>query len=296
MTADDTIGRIHTVDHRAARSTGARRPLHVRQRCRILFLNTQEQAPLQDMGLTSYRDWIAEVTRLHPDQIHVVNVADGEPLPATIEAHGIIGGGSGHSSYEELPWIRRVKQYLTEAQRRGVPELHICWSHQAKAETAGAVCKVGHRGRRFGIERLTLTPAGRRDPLFHGLPDAFDVFTSHVDAVYDVPPVSKLGPVTELARGEVYGNESLAIGATARTLQVHPEMTAGIAAALARVRRAQLVAEGHLGPSEVDYAAFVEGLDWADREIRARMRTLLDNWLRYYVAPAMTPPVAAVCG
>ncbi|MER7004303.1 hypothetical protein ABT297_14835 [Dactylosporangium sp. NPDC000555] len=293
MMGDETIGHVNTLGHHAARLGGLGRPLHVRQRCRILFLNTQEQGPLREMGLTSYRDWIAEVTRLHPDQIHAVNVADGEPLPDTIEAHGIIGGGSGHSSYEELPWVRRVKQFLTEAQRRGVPELHICWSHQAKAETVGAVCKVGHRGRRFGIERLTLTPAGRRDPLFHGLPDAFDVFTSHVDAVYDPPAVSPFGPVTELAHGEVYRNESLAIGATARTLQVHPELTAGIAAALARVRRPQLVAEGQLGPSEADYAAFLETLDWADREIRARMRTLLDNWLRYYVAPGMSPQVQA---
>ncbi|WP_432839108.1 type 1 glutamine amidotransferase [Dactylosporangium sp. CA-092794] len=284
MTAVDTTG--HT-------SSVPRRQPHVRQRCRVLFLNMQECRPLADLGLPSYRDWIAEVTRLGPDQIHMVNVADGDPLPDTIEAHGIIGGGSMHSSYEELPWIRAVKRFLTEAQRRGVPELHICWSHQAKAETAGAVCKVAHHGRRFGIERLTLTPAGRRDPLFHGLPDAFDVFTSHVDAVYDVPRTSPLGPVTELAHGAVYRNESLSIGATARTLQVHPELTAGITAGLARARRPQLIAEGHLGPSDADYAAFLASLDRADQQIRARMRTLLDNWLRYYVAPAMSPPVAA---
>ncbi|WP_432991095.1 type 1 glutamine amidotransferase [Dactylosporangium sp. CA-233914] len=282
----------HTIDHRTVRLAGARRPLHVRQRCRLLFLNMQEQAPVLQMGLPPYRDWIAEVTRLDPDQIQVLNLADGDALPDTIEAHGIIGGGSAHSSYEQLPWVRRAKSFLAEAQRRGVPELHVCFSHQAKSEVAGAVCKTGHLGRRFGIERLTLTPAGRQDPLFRGLPDSFDTFTSHVDAVYDVPPAGEFGPITELAYG-AYRNESLAFGATARTLQIHPEMTAGITAALARVRRRQLIAEGHLGPSDADYAAFLESLDWADRDIRARMRTLLDNWLRYYVAPAMTPPVAA---
>jgi hypothetical protein len=111
-----------------------------------------------------------------------------------------------------------------------------------------------------------------------------------VDSVYDVPAVSEFGPITELAYG-AYRNESLAIGDTARTLQIHPEMTSGIAAALAKVRRKQLIAEGQLGPSEADYAAFLETLDWADRDIRARMRTLLDNWLRYYVGPSMSPPV-----
>lgn len=304
MTADDVTGSSRTAAptaHRprtvlaaphAAPRAGIRRHLQIRQRCRLLFLNMQEQEPLRRMGLSPYRDWIAEVTRLHPDQIQLVNVADGEALPATVEAHAIIGGGSGHSSYEELPWIRRVKQYLAQAQRDGVPELHICWSHQAKAETAGAVSKVGHLGRRFGIERLTLTPAGRRDPLFRDLPDSFDVFTSHVDAVYDLPAASPLGPVTELAYGAVYRNEALAIG-TARTLQVHPEMTARIAAALARARRPQLIAEGHLGPADADYAAFLATLQRADDAIRARMRILLGNWLRYYVAPAMSTPLAA---
>ncbi|GAA3451845.1 hypothetical protein GCM10018962_36780 [Dactylosporangium matsuzakiense] len=280
------------IDHRAARLTGARRPLHVRQRCRLLFLNMQEQGPLREMGLTPYRDWIAEVTRLDPDQIHCINVADGEALPDTIEAHGVIGSGSGHSSYEELPWIRRTKEFLAAVQRRGVPELHICWSHQAKAEVVGAISKVGHQGRRFGIDRLKLTPAGRQDPLFRGLPDEFDTFTSHVDVVYDVPAVSEFGPVTELAHG-AYRNEALAIGATARTLQFHPEMTSGVVAALAKVRRKQLIAEGQLGPSDADYAAFLESLDWADAGIRARMRTLLDNWLRYYVGPALSPPAPA---
>jgi GMP synthase (glutamine-hydrolysing) len=289
--------RIHTTGphsdaHTAplpARRGNARRPVQVRQRCRLLFINTQEREPIQRLGLTAYRDWIADVTQLRPDQIQVVNVADGEPLPDTIEAHGIVGGGSGHSSFEELPWIRRVKEFLAAAQRAGVPELHLCWSHQAKAETAGAVCKTAHAGRRFGTERLVLTPAGRADPLFRGLPDEFNVYTSHVDAVYDVPARSPFGPVTELAFGQVYRNEALAIGDTARTLQVHPELTAAVVAALARVRRPQLVAEGFLGPADEDFDAFLDGVASVDRQIRARMRMLAENWLRYYVAPRLSP-------
>lgn len=277
----------------AIRHGSARRHVVVRQRCRLLFLSAQEEAPLRAMGLPPYRDWIAEVTRLRPDQIQVVNLADGDRLPSTIEAHAIIGGGSGHSSYEELPWIRRMKEYLTQAQRLGVPELHICWSHQAKAETVGAVCKVGHHGRRFGLERVTLTAAGRRDPLFRGLPDTFEAFTSHVDTVYDPPATSASGPVTELAFGPVYRHAALAIGPAARTLQFHPELTAQIAAALARTRRPQLIAEGRLGPADADYESFLSTLRAADQDVRARMRLLLDNWLRHYVGPSMTAPLPA---
>jgi GMP synthase (glutamine-hydrolysing) len=273
----------------------ARNPVVASERCRILFINPQEQEPLRRLGLPSYRQWIAEVAGISPDQIQMVNVADGESLPATIEVHGVIGGGSGHSSYEPLPWIQRTKEYLREVQRRGVPELHLCWSHQAKAESIGSRCAVGHAGRRFGVERLTLTPMGRQDLLFRSLPDEFDIFTSHMDVVYDVPAWSEFGGVTELAYSGTYRNEVLAVGATARTFQAHPELTADITTALARSRRAALVQEGHIGSSDAAFHNYIAELHRADHGIRARMQTVVGNWLRYFVGPRVNS-LAAVLG
>ncbi|MFY1635081.1 type 1 glutamine amidotransferase [Solwaraspora sp. WMMB335] len=269
--------------HRAASSAVVGDRCRTRDRIRLLFVDAQEAAPLAAMRLTSYSQWIAQATGLAPEQIVTVNVADGDPLPATIDADAVIGGGSGHSSYESLPWIARTKEFFLAAARSGVPELHICWSHQARTESVGGRSALGAHGRRFGVDTVRLTAAGRRDPLFTGLPDEFDLFTSHADVVDRLPASSAEGAVTELAYSRFYRNEALAIGPTVRTVQTHPELTATITAALARNRRAALVREGQIGPDDADLDAFVAGLYAREAQVVATSRRLLANWLRYYV-------------
>lgn len=268
----------------------------LRDRIRLLFVNTQERALLTALGLTSYPQWIAEATGLDPTQIVTVDVADGQPLPDTIEADAVIGGGSGHSAYEHLPWITRTKEFFRAAAAAGVPELHICWSHQARAESIGGRAAIGGHGRRFGVDTVRLTPAGRLDPLFTGLPDEFDLFTSHVDVVDQLPARATEGAVVELAYSRVYRNEALAIGPTVRTIQAHPEVTATIVAALARSRRAALVREGWIGPDDADLDAFTATLYAREAQIVATSRRLLANWLRYHVRPGQPrlTPVAGV--
>jgi GMP synthase (glutamine-hydrolysing) len=272
----------------------------LRDRIRLLFVNTQERAPLTTLGLPPYAQWIAEATGLDADQIVTVDVADGQSLPDTIDADAIIGGGSGHSAYETLPWIARTKEFYRAAASAGVPELHICWSHQARAESVGGRAAIGGHGRRFGVDTVRLTRAGRLDPLFTGLPDEFDLFTSHVDVVDQLPAQSAEGAaVVELAYSRVYRNEALAIGPTVRTIQAHPELTATILAALARSRRGALVREGRIGPDDADLDDFIATLYAREAQIVATSRRLLNNWLRHYVRPGqrrLTPTVDPLPG
>ncbi|MFV2110101.1 type 1 glutamine amidotransferase [Micromonospora sp. LOL_015] len=271
----------------------ARAVHRARDRIRLLFVNTQERAALTAIGLTGYPQWIAAATGLDPAQIVTVDVADGQPLPDTIEADAVIGGGSGHSAYEKLPWITRTKEFFRAAARAGVPELHICWSHQARAESVGGRAAIGGHGRRFGVDTVRLTPAGRRDPLFTGLPDEFDLFTSHVDVVEELPARAAEGAVVELAYSRVYRNEALAIGPTVRTIQAHPEITASIISALARSRRGALVREGWIGPDDADLEAFTATLYAREAQIVATSRRLVANWLRYHVRPGVRPDTAS---
>lgn len=267
----------------------------LRDRLRLLFINTQERALLTALGLPDYAQWIAEATGLDADQIVTVDVADGQSLPDTIDADAIIGGGSGHSAYETLPWIARTKEFYRAAARAGVPELHICWSHQARAESVGGRSATGGRGRRFGVDTVRLTPAGRLDPLFTGLPDEFDLFTSHVDVVDQLPAHTTEGAaVVELAYSQVYRNEALAIGPTVRTIQAHPEITATIIGALARSRRGALVREGWIGPDDADLDGFIADLYAREAQIVATSRRLLSNWLRHYVHPGQRRLTATV--
>ena len=232
-----------------------------------------------------YHDWISSITQLGRDQIEVVNVADGEKLPTTIEASGIIGGGSAHAAFENHQWIRDAGDFLRAAQRQGVPQLHFCWSHQLKAISEGGAVARGERGRRFGVERLRLTPDGRRDPLFTGLPAEFDVYTSHTDVITTLPVTGRIRPV-ELARGSVYPYEALAYGPNVRTLQTHPEFTADTIATLARARRRQLVREGIVGPSDEDLDDYVADLRAQYHKVRKNSLKLVENWVCNIMGPA----------
>ncbi|NUT39035.1 MAG: type 1 glutamine amidotransferase [Thermoactinospora sp.] len=255
--------------------------LQVRERMRVLVVNPQERRLLDDLRVPPYRQWIAAVTRLAPSQVEVVDVADGAALPDTIEAHGIIGGGSVHAAFEDLPWIRAVKEFYRRAATRGVPQLHICWSHQAMVIANGGMVVRGDNGRRFGIEELRLTPAGRRDPLFTGLPDTFELFTSHTDVATVLGDDGQADPV-ELAYSGHYRNEAVAFGARVRTLQPHPEVSADLLMPLARVRRETLVREGSLGPSKADFDAFLTGLRAKDERILRHNRQIFSNWITHF--------------
>jgi GMP synthase (glutamine-hydrolysing) len=249
-----------------------------------LFVNVQERQLITDLGLPPYRDWIAAVMRLPAGDVKVINLADGEPLPDTIEAQAVIGGGSVHSANEDLAWIRRAKQFFLQAQRQRIPQLHICWSHQAMASAVGGAVAAGQGGRRFGIERLTLTTAGRTDPMFHDLPDSFDLFTSHVDTIHRLPPADHQGrPITELAYSDGYRFEALSYGETCRTIQAHPELTSDIVAAFASLRHADLVNEGLIGPGEDEYQEFLLRMKSRNDEIILNSHRLMENWRRFIV-------------
>jgi GMP synthase (glutamine-hydrolysing) len=259
-----------------------RRPrFEVRERLRILFVNPLERHLVDVMQVAPYEQWVASVAQVAADRLEVVNVADGQRLPDTIEAHGIIGGGSEHSAFEQLTWIKEIKEFYAAARAQGIPQLHFCWSHQAMAMAEGGQVERGPRGRRFGIEELTLTPEGRRDPIFTGLPDRFPMMTSHTDVVTALPP-APLEPAVELARGAVYEREALAYGGGVRTFQVHPELTADFLESLARVRRRRLVDEGLVGASDAEFHAYVARLRAADGEIRGNALRIVDNWVTHF--------------
>jgi GMP synthase (glutamine-hydrolysing) len=266
--------------------TAAPRPrlTDIKERIRLLFINAQEVDSITVLGLTPYHHWISSVTQLPHEQIEVVHVADGARLPTTTEASGIIGGGSIHAAFEDHSWIRHTREFLIAAAQRGIPELHFCWSHQLKALAEGGDVARGPDGRRFGVERLQLTPAGLRDPLFAGLPAEFDVYTSHTDVITALPATRSEQPV-ELARGSVYRYEALAYGPATRTLQVHPELTAETMVSLAQARRAQLIREKIIGPSAEDFESFIRELQAQNEKVRQNSLKLVENWIVHILGP-----------
>jgi GMP synthase (glutamine-hydrolysing) len=140
-------------------------------------------------------------------------------LPRGFEYDAVVVTGSRASVYEDEQWIVETREWVREAIDRDLPCLGICWGHQLLADALGGTVadmgeyEIGYRT----VERTDLGDASDDgDPLFAGLDDAFTVFTTHSDAVVDLPDGA-----TEIAANE-YGNHGFRKGHVVG-VQSHPE-------------------------------------------------------------------------
>lgn len=140
--------------------------------------------------------------------------------------------------------MERAAEAMREAAERGLPVLGVCFGHQLLAHAYGARVVRNPRGRETGTVEVTLSAAGRADPLFHGLPERFAVQATHEDIV-EAPPRGS----TVLAGNANTAVQALAFGPQVRGVQFHPEAfpAAMRALILARAERleAEAAARGH---------------------------------------------------
>ena len=138
------------------------------------------------------------------------SVVDREfPEPGSFDA--IVVTGSRASVYWDERWIAETKAWVRRALERDVPALGICWGHQLLADVLGGTVEpmdeyeLGYR-----------TVRHRGAALFDGVPQEFTVFTTHSDAVTEVPEGAAVIAENDYGihgfrHGNVYG------------LQSHPE-------------------------------------------------------------------------
>ncbi|MFB6281682.1 MAG: type 1 glutamine amidotransferase [Haloferacaceae archaeon] len=186
---------------------------------------------------------------------------DGD-LPEGFEFDGVVVTGSRSSVYWDEDWIRSLVEYVREAAERGLPVLGVCYGHQVLAEALGGHVEgmdeyeIGYRT----VERVA------DDPLFEGIGEEFTVFTTHQDAVVELPPGADL-----LAEND-YGVHAFRKG-HCWGVQFHPEYDTATAERIARGKEEYIgsdgVAEVLAGITEENYAAACEA------------KRLFDNFCRY---------------
>ncbi len=156
------------------------------------------------------------------------DVNSGE-LPPHTEFDGLVVTGSRASVYWDDEWIDPLVEYVAEAAADGVPILGVCYGHQVLADALG--------GRVTGMDDFelgysTIEQVGD-DPLFAGIDTEFTVFTSHGDAVVELPPGAEL-----IARNE-YGVHGFR-REHCWGVQFHPEYDIETAVAIAESKRDRL--------------------------------------------------------
>jgi GMP synthase (glutamine-hydrolysing) len=161
----------------------------------------------------------------------------------------IVGGGPfNFSDPEELktPVQRRVEADLSGLLDRVVstdfPFLGACYGIGALGRHQGAVIDRRY-AEPVGAVEITLTPAGRRDPLLGELPAAFQAFTGHKEAVSQLP-----GPAVLLASSAACPVQAFRVGGNVYATQFHPELdVAGLYTRIEVYKHA-----GYFDPDEAD--------------------------------------------
>ena len=181
-------------------------------RLRIAFLNAAHEG--EDTRRNFRRELDADLAEFD---------ATGGELPEGFDFDGVVVSGSRSSVYWDEDWIQPTKAWVRDAVEAGLPCLGVCWGHQLLADVLGG--EVDDMGEyEIGYREVEHTGDSR---LFEGVDREFTAFTTHSDAVVDLPPGA-----TEIATND-YSNHGFRKG-NVFGVQFHPEYDAETAETVAK--------------------------------------------------------------
>ncbi len=139
---------------------------------------------------------------------------------------GLILGGSPYTitepeSAKSSAQVRveaELLRLLDDVIERDFPFLGACYGIGIIGRHVGAVIDRTHP-EPVGATTLRLTPDGRGDPLFSVLPDVFEAFVGHKEAISKLPDHA-----VHLASSEACPVQAFRIGSNVYATQFHPEL------------------------------------------------------------------------
>jgi GMP synthase (glutamine-hydrolysing) len=113
--------------------------------------------------------------------------ADGRlPKPDSFDALVVLGGEQNARADATHPYLPELAALMQQTALSGKATLGVCLGSQILARGAGAENLIGTTPE-FGWVEVTLTEAGRADPVLGALPLTFDIFEWHSDT-FTPPP------------------------------------------------------------------------------------------------------------
>jgi GMP synthase-like glutamine amidotransferase len=155
----------------------------------------------------------------------------------------VIGGPMDGWDVAQYPWLseekRAIWRFVRELER---PYLGICLGHQLLASALGGTCEP-QRPPEIGVLPVTLSAAGRMDPLFDGMAGAHTALQWHGVRVAEPPT----GAVV-LASSPACACQAMRVGRWAYSLQYHIEIEAEVVGSWAAIPGYAQSLEQLLGP------------------------------------------------
>lgn len=142
---------------------------------------------------------------------------DTEPDVDKYQGLIVLGGPMNVDMVEKYPHLKTEVRLIKRAMEQGIPILGICLGAQLIAKTLGA--KVGKNSEKeIGWYDISLTDAGKEDPLMRHLVDTRSIFEWHSDT-FELPK----GAV-HLASGSTCLNQAFRYGENVYGFQFHMEV------------------------------------------------------------------------
>ncbi|MEM9739511.1 MAG: type 1 glutamine amidotransferase [Pseudomonadota bacterium] len=199
-----------------------------------------------------------------------VTLVDGAPLPDPGTLDGVLITGSPSGVYDPEPWIPPLMDFIRWTAASRIPQVGICFGHQAMAQALGGKVVKSEKG--WGIGRHTYAIENQQAWMGEVVPPEFSLAVSHQDQVTLPPPSAEVTARSEFCP---FAGLSYAQG-SAISFQGHPEYSDAFASALYESRRSAPLSN--------------EEVDGAKRSLsQPHDNALLGQWIANFFAPATEP-------
>lgn len=163
--------------------------------------------------------YLGEALRRRGAKLRIVRLDQWEAIPEITPYNMllIMGGIMNVYTEDKHPWLREETQAIRQAVEEDKAVLGVCLGGQLLAKALDAPVHIG-TATEIGLTPITLTEAGKSDPLFDGL-SQLEAVEWH-DDTFDIPQ----GAIP-LACSEGCTNQAFRFGTRAYGLQFHPEVS-----------------------------------------------------------------------
>ncbi len=162
---------------------------------------------------------LVNALRSFGQRLRFIKLHAGQEVPSDLDdVHGVVSlGGPQTVHLMDGPWMQAEMNLLRDAHGAGVPVLGLCLGAQLVAAALGGETAAMTKPE-VGWKKVTLSAAGREDPLFAGQPWCVEQFCWHHDHVLKVPPGAMV-----LASSEACKVQAFSVGLRTYAMQYHAE-------------------------------------------------------------------------